>query len=328
MTYLMTSLKGSTLVISLLIVLAVGSRGQAPDQQLPPDVLNKKGSLLGITTTPTGATITLDGIPLPSNPLVLLKKSKPRVLRFELAGYKTLEKALTPGNFNFIAVEVNFTTQVVSVAELNELPKQSAPATSQGAAQPATGPQNSAARPLVKPFGFEFGMTKAQVIAKLGKSAVKEDTDIGLTLNTAINPHPDFAAYIVYFSPDKGLLKIVAYSKDYQTGDDGRALRDKFDFFQQALHEKYGNPIVNDDNCVGGAVSCKDEFFMMDLKDKNRRLVSAWADPTSAMPLNVHAIGLEAEATRLNSGYLTMSYEFDGWDSYVDERNRKKNSSF
>lgn len=342
MAWLTKTLRDSAATISFISVLVVGSFCQPSNRQLPPDVVNKKGSLLGVSTTPPGATIRVDGNPMPSNPMVLLKKENPRVLRFELAGYKPLEKVLNPGNYNFIAVEVNFITQVVNVAELNELPQPGSPAHgSQTAATdgPAAAPPGSTAPaaapattqqvgPAIHPFGFDYGMTKEQVIAKLGPAAVVKDSGVNVVFNTAPNAHPDFESYILAFAPEAGLLKIRAISKTYQTSDDGTELRQRFTTFHDALAEKYG-PAEKDLNfCKGNEVDCRSEYFMMTLLEKNRYLNSYWSPGKNTMPKNVQNIAIDAIALGINKGYVEISYEFDGWEKFVNEINRKRNSSF
>jgi len=171
-----------------------------------------------------------------------------------------------------------------------------------------------------EPFGFHYGSTKADVIKQLGNASVtnvsKDGTSVSFT--TAPNPHPDFEKYVLFFSPTKGLLKIVAIGKDITTGDDGSELRQAFNRLRKSLDTKYGKS-QGLDNCKDDGAACESRFFMMELKSKNRNLFAIWqAEGTG--------ITLDAYALRINVGYVTLSYEFPGWSEFVDARNTKKDS--
>lgn len=171
-------------------------------------------------------------------------------------------------------------------------------------------------------------MSKQQAIAKLGKDAVEKDSGVNVIFKNAPNPHPDFEIYIAAFSPEKGLLKVTAVSKDIQTSDDGSELRQKFNTFLSALREKYGKTFKDFDFCKGNDVECGSEYFMMELKEKNRFLNSYWTSANNELPPHLRTIAIEAIATGINKGYIQVAYEFEGWETFVDELNKKRNSTF
>jgi hypothetical protein len=311
----------------------------------PPEVMDRKASIVGVRSTPPGVTVKVDGTVVPPNAFMLLKKDKPRVLRFELAGYKTIEKEITPGVHYIIGIGVDFAHHQVDVAEFDQPPgvaaaqpaPVAAPAPAEAPAPPAQPAAMAApeqpqapqtARPTTRPFGFDFGMTKEQAIARLGKTAVVKDTGVTVVFNTAPNGHPDFESYILSFSPKAGLLKIRGVSKTFETSDDGSELRSKFHTFHDALGEKYGKAEKDFDFCKASDVACRSEYFMMTLMEKNRYLNSYWTAGKSNLPLHVQNIAIEAIALGINKGYIEIGYEFDGWDQFVDEINSKRNSSF
>ena len=74
---------------------------------------------------------------------------------------------------------------------------------------------------LAGPFGFEYGMTKTQVIKLVGKDAVKADLGDMLELKTAPKPHGLFELYHIIFSPERGLIKIFASSRTISTSQYG-----------------------------------------------------------------------------------------------------------
>lgn len=174
------------------------------------------------------------------------------------------------------------------------------------------------------PFGFRYGSSKDEVIKQLGSASVVKVTGNQVTFKTAPSPHPEFELYNLIFSPKKGLLKVVAYSKDIQTADDGSELRDTFDRMKSGLESKYG-PSKKVDSCKGSEVECESQFYMMQLLEKNRSLFALWADSPSAANTG---IVVEARALGMQKGFIAVTYEFPGWNEFVDEQDNKKNSVF
>jgi hypothetical protein len=330
----------------LIFALTATAISQTAPHRFPPEVLQRKASIVGVKTTPDGGTVKVDGVTIPKLPFMLLKKDRPRVLRFEMAGYKPVEKTVDPGAHYVIGIGVDFASHKALLVEFDQPPgsMDAAPAaeaipvaapaaatTVAATAEPASAPPIARPAPSsapANPFGFEFGMTKQQAIAKLGKDAVAKDSGVNVVFKNAPNPHPDFEIYIAAFSPEKGLLKITAVSKDIQTSDDGSELRQKFNAFLSALREKYGKPVKDFDFCKGNDVECGSEYFMMELKEKNRYLNSYWTNADNALPPHLQTIEIEAIAAGINKGYIQIAYEFEGWDAFVDELDKKRNSTF
>lgn len=115
-----------------LLIMNVVSAGQTKQEQflkpLPPEVINKTASLVVVTTIPGGGTVYVDGQKAPPDTLgaaarfFLHKSSTPRTLRFELAGYRSIEKAVDPGAHVLIGVGVDFATGKVDVDEWDTIP--------------------------------------------------------------------------------------------------------------------------------------------------------------------------------------------------------------
>jgi len=341
-------LKTASKISAILVIASAMSTAQATTPKFPPEVMERKASVVNVTTIPAGGKVKVDGVAIPTMPFMLLKKDKPRLVRFELAGYKTLEKQLDPGAHYVIGVGVDFVHHQVALVEgdapPNAPPSPDAPAApaEASASDPSSASssakmeevstpavQDTTPKPAANPFGFEYGMKKEQLIAKLGKGSVTKDGPINVVFNTAPSPHPDFESYIVAFSPEKGLLKITAVSRDIETSDDGSELRQKFAFFLDALRSKYGKADKDFDFCKGNDVECRSEYYMMTLKEKNRYLNSFWSSKAkSSLPPRLSTVAIEAIAMTLNKGYIQLSYEFEGWNEFVDEINKKRNSTF
>lgn len=310
-----------TLVIGCISLLA---QGQSP-ADLQKAVAEGKASFLIINTTPAGANISVDGKPIAPTTadkatnsrtptlFVLFKKDAPRTIVISLNGYKPVERHLDP-NGSPIAIETT----------LEPLAKASSPASSVAVSHETTVAEPASSGPMPSPFGFRYGASKEEVIRQLGSSAVIKNAGIQVQFKTAPAPHSDFEIYTAFFSPTKGLLKVVAYSKDIATSDDGSELKAVFDALRLSLDSKYGKS-QSVDNCKGDEVDCKSQFYMMELMQKNRELFALWSK-TAAAPNT--GIVLEGKALGINKGFVLLSYEFPGWDQFVDEQDNKKNSVF
>jgi len=178
------------------------------------------------------------------------------------------------------------------------------------------------------PFGFDRGMTRAQVIALVGQDAVdiEHSKDDLLRLKTAPKPHPAFDSYLLIISPEQGLLKVLGSGKTVDVGDDGADLKQAFEVVVDGLTQKYGAPTRTFDFCNGGTGCSDQQYWMMGLLQKNRKLEDFWE--LQGNPVHVTIIDLEATALSMNSGYVSLGYEFEGWSQYVDEKKAKQNQSF
>ena len=318
----------------------VWAQGGAAAAQLQQAVKEGRASFVVINTTPPGAGISIDGIPvsaantaqtttstLTPTMFTLFKKASPRVIVITLAGYKPLERRLEP-NGAPIAIEAALEPVSVATGETGAPTEaMAAGAKSSAVVSVADHPsaiKSSAASNLPTPFGFRYGSSKDDIIKQLGGSSVVKTSGNQVTFKTAPSPHPEFDLYNLIFSPRQGLLKVVAYSKDIQTSDDGSELRDAFDRLKSGLETKYG-PSKKVDSCKGSDVDCESQFYMMQLMEKNRSLFALWADSPSA---GNTGIVIEARALGINKGFIAITYEFPGWDQFVDEQDSKKNSVF
>jgi hypothetical protein len=85
-------------------------------------------------------------------------------------------------------------------------------------------------------------MTQEQVIQIVGKDAVKEAKGDVLRLLAVPKSHRAFDEYSLIFSPNDGLLKIIAYGKDIRTNGFGDAVHDSFVEIRDAISTTYGKP--------------------------------------------------------------------------------------
>ncbi|HEV7674427.1 MAG TPA: hypothetical protein VGQ12_07850 [Candidatus Angelobacter sp.] len=178
------------------------------------------------------------------------------------------------------------------------------------------------------PFGFEAGMTKEQVIAKVGQKAIRHvDGDV-MFLSIAPTPHPDFSEYLLMFSPQNGLVKLVAYTDHIKTNKNGDQLMEKYQAVKAAVTAKYGKP-QSFNNLVEGSIWTDPQDFTMSLVKSDRTIMSAWESGESAiLPDHIKIIALEVQALNSETGQISLGYELEGFSAYVKQKKEKQNSVF
>jgi hypothetical protein len=180
---------------------------------------------------------------------------------------------------------------------------------------------------LAGPFGFEYGMSKQQVVGSVGKTAVEKDEGETLTLSTAPKPHSAFEKYMCVISPTKGLVKVVALGIDIQTSGTGSELSSSFGEIAAALTANYGEPEKKFDFLHAGSIWSEPQDWMMGLLKLDRTLEYFWS-VDSASHAHVEHLVLEAKAISSEKGYLVLSYEFEGFAQYAAEKRAQKDKVF
>ncbi len=175
------------------------------------------------------------------------------------------------------------------------------------------------------PFGFEKGMTKAQIISLVGQKAVDKRNSAGdrLVVMTAPKANAAFATYMLLVSPTEGLLRVVALGRPIMAGDDGAELKSAYQDLLKSLTDQYGAPASTIDTCRGPKALCgRSDNWMMALMGKQRTLASAWTAevPTKAMrDSGVHAIAIQAQAPSLTNGFVSCDFELEGFQQYAEK---------
>lgn len=176
------------------------------------------------------------------------------------------------------------------------------------------------------PFGFYKGETMEQAIASVGRSHVKEIKDDILHLDAAPKGHPEFEQYSLIFSPKEGLLKITAVGVDIKDDADGSESRVKFQRFKTALIATYGQPSDQFDFLQAGSLWTESRDFMMGVLKKERVLDAYWKPADHVHGINI--IALDLGATSSSTGYVNVSYEFVGWEAYLDAKKNGQDKVF
>jgi hypothetical protein len=180
------------------------------------------------------------------------------------------------------------------------------------------------------PFGFDYGMTKEQVIALVGKDAVLKDQEYMLRVSNAPRPDPSFETYLLIISPEKGLLKIMADGLTIPSSAYGTELKVGFMTVRDTVARQYGAPTHNYDFIEQGSTLNQPSDWMAGLLKKERKLGCDWdlaaAGQKSGKGKDEHISGilLETRGLKKDSGWVILSYEFEGFDAFFDSIGPKK----
>lgn len=174
------------------------------------------------------------------------------------------------------------------------------------------------------PFGFDYGMTKDQVVHIVGGAHIIKDEGYILQVTAAPKPDDRFEVYLLIFSPEKGLLKIIATGKTIDTDVPGTELRLAYDDMRDALSEHFGAPTKTLDMATPDSKLGDPSVFTEALLKGARLLICNWdidaAKRKAAGPAGDHLVGviLQARALRKDAGWLQVTYEFEGFDQFAE----------
>jgi hypothetical protein len=176
-----------------------------------------------------------------------------------------------------------------------------------------------------EPFGFHYGETEAQITASVGSSHVKHgDLPGKLVLDTAPKPHHAFESYILFVSPTKGLLKILAIGEDIKTNTHGDQVREKLEEIATALNGTYGSS-KHIDGLKAGSTWTEPGDWMTSVLRLDRKVFYFWSNPTTKAQ-HLEEVAVDVVALASDKGYLLLVYEFEGWGEYVDQMNAQRDS--
>lgn len=181
------------------------------------------------------------------------------------------------------------------------------------------------AQGLGSAFGFKAGMTKDQIVAILGgKALIKVDGDI-FVFSTAPTPHPEFEEYMCVISSERGLLKVLATTKSIETNDFGETLKGKFLEIQAGVSKAYGQG-KSFDFLEEGSIWNDPRDWMMGLLKQERTLSTYWKPDASQDHITI--VALKAVALSREKGYVSLGYEFEGWEQYVEKKKQKQDTVY
>lgn len=179
---------------------------------------------------------------------------------------------------------------------------------------------------IAGPLGLNKGMTLEEL--KKQGAFVSGNQQFVYTAKTIASGHPDFESYTVILTPEQGLCKIQAVSKDIDTSSFGNELQGKYRELVGALSKKYGAPGKDYDFLRAGSIWKEPQYWMMGLLKKERNLDAFWSKPeNNDLPDFLGTVSLSAYALSGSKGAIKLSYDFDNIDACMETFKSKKNSS-
>jgi hypothetical protein len=160
------------------------------------------------------------------------------------------------------------------------------------------------------PFGFEAGMSRKDLIEKLGAGAIVDQIRDSVTFNSAPTKSEYFDQYLCFFDKNDRLESVMAMSKPRKTTAAGEDLRDEFERLQSALTEKYGSALYTSGSRTSGARW--EERIGMDFA----RAVWDGGSP-QAKTSHIEKIILSIQVGTAEYGIFQLEYDFDNWKSVL-----------
>lgn len=180
---------------------------------------------------------------------------------------------------------------------------------------------------IAGPLGLNKSMTLEELKRQGDFSRLPNQTFVYGAKNL-IAGHPDFNSFLVVVTPEQGLCKIVASSKEIETSGFGTELQSKYKILVEALAEKYGAPGNTFDFLRNGSIWEEPRNWMMGLKEKERRLSAHWSKPQiNNLPDSLASISTTAGAYSSSTGFISLVYEFDNFAECLTVMKSKTNSS-
>jgi hypothetical protein len=191
------------------------------------------------------------------------------------------------------------------------------------------GPTSSPAAPSKKydgPFGLQSGLTVEEVKRSVPDLTPDDNKPGWYSATNVPTPHPSFDSYRLAFSTKSGLCVLSGIGKNITSGSSGAEVQAAFEDLATALSERYGHGKKYD--FYTGASSGNPQYWMMNLKEKDRVFAMLWGKDTGAtLPATISGIGLDANALDMETGYISVRYEFSNVADCVAEEKARKNKA-
>ncbi len=173
----------------------------------------------------------------------------------------------------------------------------------------------------VQPFGFERGVNPSTYEAK------KNGDGYTWIVDSAPNPHPDFALYGLYATPNEGICSVIALSKENDSDDYGIAVRSDMESFARALDSKYGPSTLTDELLDTGNFYSRGDNWSYGVAQNRRFYFRSW----KAFPENVtglKSIEMSAAVVGTSTTFTKLTYQFDNFEACGKEEETLKAESF
>ena len=178
-------------------------------------------------------------------------------------------------------------------------------------------------------FGLKKGMTLEQVRALEFGKLEKQENSGGEDMWGVKNPKTPKGAEstLFIFAPDKGLLKVVILW-EIETNSYGDGIKKKFKELKTILSEKYGEGETYD-FLKPGSIWNTPQDWMKSLQTQERYLEWYLSDGIAESEKNkLTSIALRTSGFPGTLGFVSLHYEFQGWNEHVNAREKKEASEF
>jgi hypothetical protein len=168
------------------------------------------------------------------------------------------------------------------------------------------------------PFGLTLGMPRAELVRLTGATPVDEKRPDLLQSGRVPIPHSAFESFVFLVDDSLGLCKLTAITGNIRTPPTGRGIISEFERLELTLVSRYGPPFRVDHLTAGSIWDAPGDWMMgLRLGDREKRSIWIAGQHGVDLPSWAAAIGLSAESTGPNTGYLQLSYEGKAHSSCV-----------
>ena len=140
-------------------------------------------------------------------------------------------------------------------------------------------------------------------------------------------PRDDLDYVVLTATPQQGICKISASSKNFEDDAYGEKIQNAFADVKRGLAEKYGSS-RDFDFLKAGAIWDQPREYAMSLKTEERTLTSYWMrDDGSNLPPDVQIISLEAVGLSSDVTYWRVTYQGFSFEACHNEIERQRNDA-
>ena len=166
-------------------------------------------------------------------------------------------------------------------------------------------------------FGLKKGMSISEIRALGFVDLTEQDDFVYIKLNPKMPAGASSATFLV--TPSGGLLKVLFGFLENED-DYGFKIREKYEELRGLLEWKYGKGVERDVlHPDADRMLKRPEFYLMAL-EKGARILSWTKGFILDNQWQLRAISIKVGALDFNTGMITVIYEFDGFDEYINKQ--------
>lgn len=156
------------------------------------------------------------------------------------------------------------------------------------------------------PFGLDAGMSRDEVVQRIGKGAIVKEYADSISFNTVPLRSIYFSHYDCYFDQNNKLWSIDAYSDLLGTKSNGEDLRDSFDTLKSALEDKYGKVLYVTGSKTSGVQWLDSNGFGKIFNE------AVWdGSGGQSRSFHISAINLKLNSRDKDHGFIDLRYQFN-----------------